>query len=72
MKLSELFGVAYHAFPKAHVSEDMDGEIIIHTGLMWEAPFGFQGYGPQNIPLEVQPTVELREMNEGDLPDAKV
>jgi|TARA_Y100000034_G_C6698825_1_gene308064 hypothetical protein len=72
MNLGEFFGAVYHAFPLAHVSEDLDGEIIIHTGLIWEAPFGFQGYGPQNIPDKVQPTVELREMNEGDLPDAKI
>ena len=69
MMLSELFSVAYQTFPKAHISEDMDGEIIIHTGLMWEAPFGFQGHGPQNIPEKVQPTVELREMNAKDLPN---
>jgi len=69
MMLDELFSTAYYNFPKAHISEDLDGEIIIHTGLMWEAPFGFQGFGPQNIPEKVQPTVELREMNEGDLPD---
>jgi|TARA_B100001971_G_C18043130_1_gene458732 hypothetical protein len=71
MMLDELFSVAYQTFPKAHISEDMDGEIIIHTGLMWEAPFGFQGHGPQNIPEKVQPTVQLREMNEGDLPDVE-
>ena len=71
MNLGEFFGAVYHTFPKAHVSEDLDGEIIIHTGLIWEAPFGFQGYGPQNIPEKVQPTVELREMNEGDLPDVE-
>ena len=71
MKLDELFSTTYYNFPKAHISEDLDGEIIIHTGLMWEAPFGFQGFGPQNIPDKVQPTVELREMNEGDLPDVE-
>ena len=71
MMLDELFSTAYYNFPKAHISEDLDGEIIIHTGLMWEAPFGFQGFGPQNIPEKVQPTVELREMNEGDLPDVE-
>ena len=71
MKLDELFSTTYYNFPKAHISEDLDGEIIIHTGLMWEAPFGFQGFGPQNIPEKVQPTVQLREMNEGDLPDVE-
>ena len=71
MMLDELFSTAYYNFPKAHISEDLDGEIIIHTGLMWEAPFGFQGFGPQNIPEKVQPTVQLREMNEGDLPDVE-
>ena len=69
MMLDELFSAAYQTFPKAHISEDMDGEIIIHTGLIWEAPFGFQGFGPQNIPDKVMPHVELREMNEGDLPN---
>ena len=71
MMLDELFSAAYQTFPKAHVSEDLDGEIIIHTGLMWEAPFGFQGCGPQNIPDKVMPHVELREMNEGELPDVE-
>jgi len=67
MTLDELFSVAYQVFPQAHVSEDMDGEIIIHTGLMWEAPFGFSGYGPASIPPKVQPTVELREMTHEDI-----
>ena len=69
MMLSELLSVTYQTFPKAHIAEDLEGEIIIYTGLMWEAPFGFQGHGPQNIPEKVQPTVELREMNERDLPN---
>ena len=72
MTLDELFSVAYQTFPKAHVSEDLDGEIIIHTGLMWDAPMGFAGHGPQNIPDKVMPYVELREMNEGDLPDVEI
>ena len=67
MTLDELFSVAYYNFPQAHVSEDLDGEIIIHTGLMWEAPMGFAGYGPQNIPDKVQPHVELREMTGEDI-----
>ena len=67
MTLDELFSVAYQVFPQAHVSEDMDGEIIIHTGLMWDAPLGFNGCGPQNIPHKVQPYVELRELTHEDI-----
>jgi hypothetical protein len=55
----------------AHITEDLDGEIRIHTGLMYERPLGISG-GPQNLPANRRNEVELREMNEGDLPDVEV
>ena len=72
MTLAELFDIAFEKFPMANVQEDIDGEVIIYTGLMYDAPLGRAGSGPQNIPSHNRCDVDLREMNEGDLPDAKI
>jgi len=72
MTLDKLFRIALEHFPMAHITEDLDGEIRIHTGLMYEPPLGYAGSGPQNIPPLNRCDVDLRPMNEGDLPDAKI
>ena len=56
----------------ANVQEDIDGEVVIYTGLMYEAPLGYAGSGPQNIPPLNRCDVDLRPMNAKDLPDAKI
>ena len=71
MTLDKLFRIALEHFPMAHITEDLDGEIRIHTGLMYEPPLGVSG-GPQNLPANRRNEVELREMDEGDLPDVEV
>ena len=68
MRLDQLYKVLKDHFPLAHLSEDMDGEIMIYTGLMYEAPPGYSG-GPQNVPPDCRVNVRLREMNERDLPN---
>ena len=40
MTRDKLFRIALEHFPMAHITEDLDGEIRIHTGLMYEPPFG--------------------------------
>ena len=69
MTLAELFDIAFEKFPMANVQEDIDGEVIIYTGLMYEAPLGYAGSGPQNIPSHNRCDVDLRPMNEKDLPN---
>lgn len=69
MTLEELFDIAFEKFPMANVQEDIDGEVIIYTGLMYEAPLGYAGSGPQNIPSHNRCDVDLRPMNEKDLPN---
>jgi hypothetical protein len=71
MTLDELYKIV-EQFPMADVQEDLDGQVIIYTGLMYDAPLGRAGSGPQNIPSHNRCDVDLREMNEGDLPDAKI
>tara|TARA_Y100000034_G_scaffold125091_1_gene174197 strand:+ start:409 stop:579 length:171 start_codon:yes stop_codon:yes gene_type:complete len=39
MKFSEFYTKALEAFPKATVSEDEDGQLIIHTNMMIDGPF---------------------------------
>ncbi len=72
MTLEELFDIAFEEFPMAKVQEDIDGEIIIYTGLMYDAPLGYAGSGPQNIPRLNRCDIDLRPMNAKDLPDAKI
>ena len=72
MTLEELFDIAFEEFPMANVQEDIDGEIIIYTGLMYDAPLGYAGSGPQNIPRLNRCEIDLRPMNAKDLPDAKI
>ena len=72
MTLAELFDIAFEKFPMANVQEDIDGEVIIYTGLMYEAPLGYAGSGPQNIPPHNRCDVDLRPMNAKDLPDVKI
>ena len=71
MTLDELYKIV-EQFPMADVQEDLDGQVIIYTGLMYDAPLGRAGSGPQNIPSHNRCDVDLRDMNEGDLPDAKI
>jgi hypothetical protein len=69
MTLEELFDIAFEEFPMANVQEDIDGEIIIYTGLMYDAPLGYAGSGPQNIPRLNRCDIDLRPMNAKDLPN---
>ena len=71
MTLAELFDIAFEKFPMANVQEDIDGEVIIYTGLMYEAPLGYAGSGPQNIPPHNRCDVDLRPMNAKDLPNVE-
>ena len=71
MTLDDIFRIALEHFPMAHIPEDLDGEVRIHTGLIMDRPLGATG-GPQNVQPDHRQFVELREMNERDLPDAKV
>ena len=68
MPLEELYKIA-EQFPMANVQEDIDGEVVIYTGLMYEAPLGYGGSGPQNIPPLNRCDVDLRDMNAKDLPN---
>ena len=71
MTLEELFKIA-EQFPMANVQADLEGEVVIYTGLMYEAPLGYAGSGPQNSPPLNRCDVDLRPMNAKDLPDAKI
>ena len=71
MTLDDIFSIALEHFPRAHITEDLDGEVRIHTGLIMDRPLGATG-GPQNVPHNCRVNVRLREMNEGDLPDVEV
>ena len=66
MTLDDVFRIALEHFPMAHITEDLDGEIRIHTGLVYEPPKGASG-GPQNLPANRLHEVDLRELNEEDL-----
>jgi hypothetical protein len=67
MNLDDLFKTALEHFPMANIQEDMDGEVIIYTGLMYDAPLGYDGFGPQNIPAKYRSDMELREMTHEDI-----
>ena len=69
MTLDELYKIALKHFPMANIQEDLEGEVVIYTGLMYEAPLGYAGSGPQNIPSHNRCDVDLRDMNEKDLPN---
>ena len=71
MTLEELYKIA-EQFPMANVQADLEGEVVIYTGLMYEAPLGYAGSGPLNIPPLNRCDVDLRPMNAKDLPDAKI
>ena len=66
MRLDQLYKVLEDHFPLAHLSEDLDGEIQIYTGLMYEAPPGYSG-GPQNVPPDHRTHITLREMTHEDI-----
>ena len=66
MTLDDVFRIALEHFPMAHITEDLDGEIRIHTGLVYEPPLGVDG-GPQNLPANRRHEVDLRELNGEDL-----
>ena len=66
MTLDDLFKIAQQ-FPMADVQEDLDGQVIIYTGLMYDAPLGYNGFGPQNIPPKHRADTELREMTHEDI-----
>ena len=72
MTLDQLYKKVAANFPLGHIVQDMDGEVVIYTGLMYEAPLGYAGSGPQNIPPLNRCDVDLRPMNAKDLPDAKI
>ena len=42
MTLEELYKIA-EQFPMANVQADLEGEVVIYTGLMYEAPLGYAG-----------------------------
>ena len=67
MTLDDLFRLVLEHFPMANIQEDLDGEVIIYTGLMYDAPMGYQGFGPQNIPAKYRPDMELREIRSEDI-----
>ena len=67
MTLDDLFRLALEHFPMANIQEDLEGEIVIYTGLMYDAPLGYNGFGPQNIPKKYLDDIELREMNSEDI-----
>ena len=66
MNLDELFKIAQQ-FPMWEIQQDLDGQIIVYTGLMFDPPLGYSGYGPQNIPAKHRQHVELREMTHEDI-----
>ena len=51
----------------AEVQEDLTGQVIIYTGMMYDAPLGYNGFGPQNIPPNRREDTELREMTHEDI-----
>ena len=67
MTLDALFRLALEHFPMATIQEDLEGEIVIYTGLMYDAPLGHNGFGPQNIPEKRRNDIQLREMNSEDI-----
>ena len=71
MTLDELFRAALEKFPMANIQEDIDGEVVIYTGLMYDAPLGYSGFGPQNIPRKYWSEIELRPMDAKDLPNVE-
>ena len=68
MTLDDIYKLALKHFPLAHITEDMDGEIVIATGLMMEGPpLGMQNLTVANIPAKYQSDVQLREMTSEDI-----
>jgi len=68
MTLDELTRIALEHFPMAHITEDIDGEIVIATGLIMEGPpLGMQGLTAANIPEKYRSDVQLREMTSEDI-----
>ena len=71
MRLDQLYKVVEENFPLGHIVADMEEEVVIYTGFMYERPLGSTG-GPHNVPPNYRTNVRLRGMNERDLPDAKI
>jgi len=68
MTLDQLWRIALEHFPACHITEDIDGEIVIATGLIMEGPpLGMDGLTVANIPAKQQQHVQLREMTGEDL-----
>ena len=68
MTLDQLWRIALEHFPACHITEDIDGEIVIATGLMMEGPpLGMQNLTVANIPAKYQSDVQLREMTSEDI-----
>jgi|TARA_R110000824_G_scaffold87904_1_gene216356 hypothetical protein len=68
MTLEELWEIALDHFPACHITEDLDGEIVIATGMKMEGPpMGMQGLTAANIPPKYQSYVQLREMTHEDI-----
>ena len=69
MTLDQLWRIALEHFPLAHITEDLDGEIVIATGLMMEGNtrLVMLGLTAANIPAKYQSDVQLREMTSEDL-----
>jgi hypothetical protein len=68
MTLDEVYRVAQKHFPLAHITEDIDGEIMIATGMIMEGPpLGMVGLTATNIPAKYQSDVQLREITSEDL-----
>jgi hypothetical protein len=66
MTLDDVYRIA-RLFPMAEVQEDLTGQVIIYTGMMYDAPLGYNGFGPQNIPPNRREDTELREMTHEDI-----
>ena len=69
MTLDQLWRIALEHFPLAHITEDVDGEIVIATGLMMEGNtrLVMLGLTAANIPAKYQSDVQLREMTSEDI-----
>ena len=69
MTLDQLWRIALEHFPLAHITEDLDGEIVIATGLMMEGNtrLVMLGLTAANIPAKYQSDVQLREMTGEDI-----
>jgi len=76
MTLDDIYKLALKHFPLAHITEDMDGEIVIATGMKMEdevrrprrsLPLGMQGLTAANIPGKYHADIQLREMTSEDI-----